>query len=102
MAMSPITSRCRSAGRGRLAGRRAAEECQTSSGALRPPRYCQRRGSIGQSLQPHRRPLIGEFGDARLLKKFGNVPDISAGCRDIVSYAIALPSRLKNRADHAW
>ena len=24
-------------------------------------------------------PLIGEFGDARLLKKFGNVPDDLSG-----------------------
>jgi hypothetical protein len=30
-------------------------------------------------IQPHRRSMIGEFGDARLLRKFGNVPEDLGG-----------------------
>ena len=55
----------------------AAEECQTSSGALRRAEILSKvTGSIGAvAFSRTGDPLIGEFGDARLLKKFGNVPD---------------------------
>ena len=59
----------------------AAEECQTSSGALRRAEILSKvTGSIGAvAFSRTGDPLIGEFGDARLLKKFGNVPDDLSG-----------------------
>src|SRR5437773_2958762 len=59
----------------------AAEECQTSSGALRRAEILSKAaGSIGAvAFSRTGDPLIGEFGDARLLKKFGNVPDDLSG-----------------------
>jgi hypothetical protein len=59
----------------------AAEECQTSSSALRRAEILSRAaGSIGAvAFSRTGDPLIGEFGDARLLKKFGNVPDDLSG-----------------------
>ncbi len=58
-----------------------AEECQTSSGALRRAEILSKAaGSIGAvAFGRTGDPLIGEFGDARLLKKFGNVPDDLSG-----------------------
>lgn len=55
----------------------AAEECQSSSGALRRAEILSRApGSVGAvAFCRTGDPLIGEFGDARLLKKFGDVPD---------------------------
>ena len=59
----------------------AAEECQTSSGALRRAEILSKAaGSIGAvAFSRTGDPSIGEFGDARLLKKFGNVPDDLSG-----------------------
>ena len=61
----------------------AAEECQSSSGALRRAEALSKAaGSIGAvSFSRTGDPMIGEFGDAQLLRKFGNVPDDSAGCK---------------------
>lgn len=58
-----------------------AEECQTSSGALRRAEMMARvAGHIGAvAFSRSGDPLTGEFGDAKLLRKFGNVPeDLSA------------------------
>jgi hypothetical protein len=59
----------------------AAEECQTSSSALRRAETMARiAGHIGAvAFSRSGDPLTGEFGDAKLLRKFGNVPeDLSA------------------------
>ena len=54
----------------------AAEECQSSSSALRRAEVLSRApGSIGAvAFSRSGDPMIGELGDARLLRKFGNVP----------------------------
>src|ERR1700675_5063534 len=59
----------------------AAEECQSSSGALRRAEVLSRvPGSIGAvAFSRTGDPMIGEFGDAQLLRKFGNVPDDLSG-----------------------
>jgi hypothetical protein len=59
----------------------AAEECQSSSGALRRAEVLSKAaGSIGAvAFSRTGDPMIGEFGDARLLRKFGNVPDDLSG-----------------------
>jgi len=59
----------------------AAEECQTSSGALRRAEAMSRAaGSIGAvAFSRTGDPMIGEFGDAHLLRKFGQVPDDLSG-----------------------
>jgi hypothetical protein len=59
----------------------AAEECQSSSGALRRAEVLSRAaGSIGAvAFSRTGDPMIGEFGDAQLLRKFGNVPDDLSG-----------------------
>jgi hypothetical protein len=59
----------------------AAEECQSSSGALRRAEVLSKAaGSIGAvAFSRTGDPMIGEFGDAQLLKKFGNVPDDLSG-----------------------
>ena len=59
----------------------AAEECQSSSGALRRAEALSRAaGSIGAvAFCRSGDPMIGEFGDARLLGKFGQVPDDLSG-----------------------
>jgi hypothetical protein len=59
----------------------AAEECQSSSGALRRAEAMSRTaGSIGAvAFSRTGDPMIGEFGDARLLGKFGQVPDDLSG-----------------------
>jgi hypothetical protein len=55
----------------------AAEECQSSSSALRRAELLSRAaGSIGAvAFSRTGDPMLGEFGEAKLLKKFGNVPD---------------------------
>jgi hypothetical protein len=59
----------------------AAEECQSSSSALRRAEILSKApGSIGAvAFSRTGDPMMGEFGDARLLKKFGNVPDDLGG-----------------------
>jgi hypothetical protein len=59
----------------------AAEECQSSSGALRRAEILSKAaGSIGAvAFRRTGDPMIGEFGDAEVLKKFGNVPDDLSG-----------------------
>jgi hypothetical protein len=59
----------------------AAEECQSSSAALRRAEILSRvPGCIGAlAFSRTGDPMIGEFGDAKLLRKFGDVPeDLSA------------------------
>jgi hypothetical protein len=55
----------------------AAEECQSLSSALRRAELLSRAaGCIGAiAFSRTGDPMIGEFGDAHLLRKFGNVPD---------------------------
>ena len=55
----------------------AAEECQSSSGALRRAEVLSRSsGSIGAiAFSRTGDQSIGEFIDAQLLRKFGRVPD---------------------------
>ena len=64
-----------------VAGRGRAEECQSSSGALRRAEILSRTaGCIGAvAFSRTGDPMIGEFGDAQLLRKFGNVPDDLSG-----------------------
>jgi hypothetical protein len=59
----------------------AAEECQSPSSALRRAEALSKAvGSIGAvAFSRTGDPMIGEFGDAKLLKKFGNVPDDLGG-----------------------
>jgi hypothetical protein len=54
-----------------------AEECQSAATALRRAEMMSRvPGSIGAiAFSRTGDPMIGEFGDAHLLRKFGNVPD---------------------------
>ncbi len=55
----------------------AAEECQSSAAALRRAEMLSRiPGSIGAvAFSRSGDPMIGEFSDAQLLRKFGSVPD---------------------------
>ena len=59
----------------------AAEECQSSSGALRRAEVLSRvPGSVGAvAFSRTGDPMMGEFGDAKLLRKFGDVPDDLSG-----------------------
>jgi len=59
----------------------AAEECQSSTAALRRAEALARgAGHIGAvAFSRSGDPMIGEFGDAQLLRKFGNVPDDLSG-----------------------
>jgi ABC-type uncharacterized transport system substrate-binding protein len=59
----------------------AAEECQTSTTALRRAEILARAaGSIGAvAFSRTGDPLMGEFGEAKLLRKYGNVPDDLSG-----------------------
>jgi hypothetical protein len=59
----------------------AAEECHSSSGALRRAEVLAKAaGSVGAvAFSRTGDPMIGEFSDARLLKKFGDVPDDLSG-----------------------
>lgn len=54
-----------------------AEECQSAATALRRAETMSRiPGSIGAvAFSRTGDPMIGEFGDAHLIRKFGNVPD---------------------------
>jgi hypothetical protein len=58
-----------------------AEECQSSSSALRRAELLSRAaGNIGAiAFSRTGDPMVGEFGDAKLLKKFGDVPDDLSG-----------------------
>jgi hypothetical protein len=58
-----------------------AEECQSAATALRRAETMSRMtGSIGAvAFSRTGDPMIGEFGDARLLRKFGNVPEDFGG-----------------------
>jgi hypothetical protein len=59
----------------------AAEECQSPSGAIRRAEVLSKApGSIGAvAFSRTGDPMIGEFSDAQLLKKFGDVPDDLSG-----------------------
>jgi hypothetical protein len=59
----------------------AAEECQSPSGAVRRAEVLSRAaGSVGAvAFSRTGDPLAGEFSDAQLLKKFGDVPDDLSG-----------------------
>jgi hypothetical protein len=58
-----------------------AEECQHSTAALRRAEAMSRAaGSIGAvAFSRSGDPMIGEFGDAHVLRKFGQVPDDLVG-----------------------
>lgn len=58
-----------------------AEECQSATAALRRAEMMSRiPGSIGAvAFSRTGDPMAGEFGDAHLLRKFGNVPDDLSG-----------------------
>ena len=58
-----------------------AEECQSSSGALRRAELLSKTaGSIGAvAFSRTGDPMIGVFGDALVLRKFGIVPDDLSG-----------------------
>ncbi len=57
------------------------EECQSSSAAMRRAEILSKaEGSIGAvAFSRTGDPMIGEFSDAQLLRKFGNVPDDLSG-----------------------
>jgi len=59
----------------------AAEECQSPTTALRRAEVLSRSaGSIGAvAVSRTGDPMIGEFGDAKLMQTFGNVPDDLSG-----------------------
>jgi hypothetical protein len=59
----------------------AAEECQSPTTALRRAEILSRTaGHIGAiAFSRTGDPMIGEFRDARLLRKFGDVPDDLSG-----------------------
>jgi hypothetical protein len=59
----------------------AAEECHSPSVALRRAEVLARAaGSVGAvAFSRTGDPMIGEFSDAKLLKKFGDVPDDLSG-----------------------
>ena len=82
--MSLITSQCHSCRTIAALMAGAAEECQSPTTALRRAEMMSRMaGSIGAvAFSRSGDPMIGEFGDAQLLRKFGNVPDdLSGSCR---------------------
>jgi hypothetical protein len=59
----------------------AAEECQSPTGAVRRAEVLSRAaGSVGAvAFSRTGDPMAGEFSDAQLLKKFGEVPDDLSG-----------------------
>jgi hypothetical protein len=59
----------------------AAEECQTSTTAVRRAEVLSRTaGNIGAvAFSRTGDPMIGEFREAKLLRKFGSVPDDLSG-----------------------
>jgi hypothetical protein len=58
-----------------------AEECQSATTALRRAEIMSRiPGSIGAiAFSRTGDPMAGEFGDAHLIRRFGNVPDDLGG-----------------------
>jgi hypothetical protein len=59
----------------------AAEECQSPTSALRRAEMLSRQpGNIGAvAFSRSGDPMIGEFSDAQLLRKFGQVPEDLSG-----------------------
>jgi hypothetical protein len=59
----------------------AAEECQTSTSALRRAEILSRAaGHIGAvAFSRTGDPMMGEFSEAKVLRKFGSVPDDLSG-----------------------
>jgi ABC-type uncharacterized transport system substrate-binding protein len=59
----------------------AAEECQSPTSALRRAELLSRQpGNIGAvAFSRSGDPMLGEFGDAQLLRKFGQVPEDLSG-----------------------
>ncbi len=59
----------------------AAEECQSSSAALRRAEVLAKAdGCVGAvAFSRTGDPMIGEFGDAHVLRKFGDVPNDLSG-----------------------
>lgn len=59
----------------------AAEECQSPSGAIRRAEVLSRvPGSIGAlAFSRTGDPMMGEFGDAEVIRKFGEVPSDLSG-----------------------
>jgi len=59
----------------------AAEECQSSSSALRRAEMLSRGpGHIGAiAFSRTGDPMMGEFSEAKLIRKFGSVPDDLSG-----------------------
>ena len=59
----------------------AAEECQSASGAIRRAEVLSRApGSIGAlAFSRTGDPMIGEFGDAEVIRAFGEVPSDLSG-----------------------
>jgi hypothetical protein len=59
----------------------AAEECQSPFAAIRRAEVLSKApGSVGAvAFSRTGDPMIGEFSDAQLLKKFGDVPDDLSG-----------------------
>jgi hypothetical protein len=55
----------------------AAEECQSPAGAIRRAELLSRSpGAVGAlAFSRTGDPMAGEFGDAQLLRKFGDVPE---------------------------
>ncbi len=55
----------------------AAEECQSASGAIRRAEVLSRTpGSIGAvAFSRTGDPMMGEFSDTQVIRKFGDVPD---------------------------
>ena len=97
--MSPTTSHCHSCRTTAASwSRAAAEECQSATTALRRAEMMSRiPGSIGAiAFSRTGDPMIGEFGDAHLLRKFGNVPDdLWAGCSRCRAYVRRLVPPLR-------
>src|ERR1700716_3297126 len=96
--MSPIMSQCRSCRT--IAARRARGP--PGNARVRPGRVWRRAevfakaaGSIGAvAFSRTGDPMIGEFGDAQLLRKFGNVPDDLSG----LQASVIVDRRLGKRA----
>ena len=85
MADVTIMSRCHSC-RPYEAG--AAEECQSPNTAMRRAEFATRvangLGSIGVAFSRSGDPMIGEFGDAQLLRKLATCPTRALGLRKLV------------------
>jgi hypothetical protein len=59
----------------------AAEECQSPTNALRRAEMMSRAaGNVGAvAFSRSGDPMMGEFGDAKLIRKFGDVPEDLSG-----------------------